>query len=90
MSKFKLKLYVTGKTAISETTITDLRRICDKALDDRYELVVIDVLKKPKLAKDNIILATPTLVKEKPLPQRRVVGDLSDKEMVLSSLGIDF
>ena len=87
MSKYMLKLYITGQTARSEQTIANLRRLCKKELNDQYELIIIDILERPQLAEDEKILATPTLIKELPLPLRRVIGDLSDTEKVL--LGLD-
>ena len=87
MSKFVLKLYVTGKTPRSERAIANLRRICDDELGGRYEMQVMDVIEHPQLAEDEKILATPTLIKEIPPPLRRIIGDLSDKEKVL--LGLD-
>ena len=87
MSKFVLKLYVTGKTPRSERAIANLRRVCDEELEGKYEMQVIDVLEHPQLAEDEKILATPTLIKEIPPPLRRIIGDLSDKEKVL--LGLD-
>lgn len=87
MSKFILKLYVTGKTARSESAIKNLREICSSGFADNYELTVVDVLESPQLAEDDKILATPTLIKTLPIPIRRIIGDLSDKEKVL--LGLD-
>ena len=87
MTKFRLKLYITGHTARSEQAIRNMEKICRGELDDKYELVVIDVLEDPQLAEDEKIIATPTLVKELPPPLRRLIGDLSDKEKVL--LGLD-
>lgn len=85
--KYVLKLYVTGQTPRTERAIANLRRLCEEELDDRYELLVIDVLDHPQLAEDERILATPTLIKQLPPPLRRVIGDLSDKDKVL--LGLD-
>ena len=87
MDKYVIKLYVTGRTARSALAITNLRRICDEELQGRYELEVIDILDRPQLAEDEKILATPTVVKELPVPIRRIIGDLSDTERVL--LGLD-
>jgi circadian clock protein KaiB len=86
LSDYILKLYVTGKTAKTETAIANLRRICDDELHGRYLLEIIDVLEHPQLAEDDKILATPTLIKRLPPPLRRVIGDLSDKHKVLLGL----
>ena len=87
MEKLLLKLYVTGHTSRSERAITNLRRICDVEFEGQYELAVVDILENPQLAEDERIIATPTLVKELPIPLRRVIGDLTDAEKVL--LGLD-
>ena len=88
MGRYMLKLYVTGQTARSHQAIANLRRICEVELGGRYEMVVIDVLERPQLAEDEKILATPTVVKELPLPMRRIIGDLSDPERVLVGLDL--
>lgn len=87
MSKYLLKLYITGQTPRSQRAIDNLRRICEGELGGQFEMVVIDVLERPQLAEDEKILATPTVVKELPAPIRRIIGDLSDTERVL--LGLD-
>lgn len=87
MSKYILKLYVTGRTPRAEVAITNLERICQDQLGGQYELIIIDVLEQPQLAEDEKILATPTLIKQLPPPLRRVIGDLSDTDKVL--LGLD-
>jgi len=85
--KYKLKLYVTGKTLKSERALAKLMRICDEDLDGTYEIVTIDLLEHPELAEDEKIIALPVVIKELPRPIRRVIGDLSDTESVL--LGLD-
>ena len=87
MTKYVIKLYVTGQTPRSLQAIANLRRICDVELGGTYEMAVIDVLERPQLAEDEKILATPTVVKELPHPIRRIIGDLSDSDRVL--LGLD-
>lgn len=86
MDKYILKMYVTGTTPNSERAIANLKRLFDDDLKVKYELIVVDVLDSPQLAEDDRILATPTLIKELPLPLRRVIGDLSDKEKVMLGL----
>jgi circadian clock protein KaiB len=85
--KYLLKLFVTGETQRSRSAISDLRNICEEELKGEYDLIVIDILKRPQLAEDERILATPTVIKELPPPIRRIIGDLSEREMVL--LGLD-
>ena len=86
LSKYVLKLYVTGSNTRAEAAIANLTRICELELHGEYELHVIDVLANPQVAEDEKILATPTLIKQLPPPLRRVIGDLSDKEKVLLGL----
>lgn len=87
--KFILKLYVTGRTINSQNAIENLNAILNEpSLKGKYELEVIDILKHPKLAEDERILATPALDKKLPPPARRVIGDLSDKEKVFSGLDL--
>jgi circadian clock protein KaiB len=87
MTKFKLRLYITGRTPQSQRAIDNLCNICDTDLTGLYEIEVIDVLENPVLAENEKILATPTLVKRLPEPVRKIIGDLSDREKVL--LGLD-
>jgi circadian clock protein KaiB len=87
MTKYKLRLYITGRTPQSQRAIDNLRRICETDLTGRYDIEVIDVLEHPALAENEKILATPTLVKRLPQPVRKIIGDLSDREKVL--LGLD-
>jgi circadian clock protein KaiB len=82
-----LRLYVTGTTSRSALAITNLKSICEEYLEGRYELEMIDLYLKPGLAKEDQIIAAPTLIKKSPLPFRRIIGDMSDKEKVL--LGLD-
>ena len=86
MNKYLLKLFITGQTIRSGRAITNLRRILEKELGTEYELIIIDVLEQPQDAEQEKILATPTLIKEFPLPVRRIIGDLSDTKQVLLGL----
>lgn len=86
LAKYLLRLFVTGASARTAPAIANLRRICDEELRGAYDLEIIDVQENPALAEDERILATPTLIKSLPLPLRRVIGDLSDKEKVLLGL----
>lgn len=89
MSKgsFVLRLFVTGRTARSDTAIRNLQQLCERELKGEYQLEVIDVLERPQLAEDEKILATPTLIKDLPPPLRRIIGDMSSSDRVL--LGLD-
>jgi circadian clock protein KaiB len=88
MNKLKLRLFITGQTPRAERALTNLHRICSEELEGKYELEIIDVLEHPQLAEEEKILATPTLIRELPLPPRRVIGDLSDRKQVLRGLDL--
>ena len=85
---YVLKLYVAGDTAASGRAISNLERICAELLEDKYAIEVIDIIRNPKLAGNDNIVAVPTLIRALPLPPRRVIGDLSDSRNVLSGLGL--
>ncbi len=85
---WELKLYVAGKTLKSVTALKNLKNYCEEHLDGRYKIEVIDLLKKPQLAEGDQILAVPTLVRKVPVPIRKIIGDLSNKEKVLVGLNI--
>jgi circadian clock protein KaiB len=87
-SQFVLRLYVTGTTARSTRAIANLRELCEEHLPDRYELQVVDVYQQPELAARERLVAVPTLVKRLPLPLRRLVGDLSNRQRVLAELDL--
>jgi circadian clock protein KaiB len=84
----RLKLFVAATSARTAPAIANLRRICDDEFAGGYELVVVDVLSEPAIAEEKKILALPTLIKEYPLPARRIIGDFSDKEKVLAGMGL--
>jgi circadian clock protein KaiB len=85
--RYVLRLYVTGMTSRSARAVTNLRTICDEYLEGRYDLEVIDIYQQPVLTKGEQIIAAPTLIKKLPLPMRRIIGDMSNRERVL--LGLD-
>ena len=85
--KYVLKLYVTGVTSRTKTALKNIKKILNEDYKGVYSLKVIDVIKQPKLAEDDKILATPTLIKILPPPVARIIGDLSNREKIL--LGLD-
>jgi circadian clock protein KaiB len=84
----ELRLYVAGQTPKSLAALSNLRRICSEYVGQRYHIEVIDLLKNPKLAQGDQIIAIPTLVRSLPQPLRRIIGDLSDTERVLVGLDL--
>jgi circadian clock protein KaiB len=85
---YVLRLYVTGMTPRSQAAIENIKAACEAHLKGRYSLEIVDIYRHPALAADEQIIAAPTLVKKLPLPLRRMVGDLSDKERVLFGLDL--
>jgi circadian clock protein KaiB len=86
--RYVLSLYVTGMAQRSAAALAAVRALCDERLAGRYDLDVIDLYQQPARARADQIIATPTLVKRRPLPLRRLVGDLSDRDRVLAGLGL--
>jgi len=86
--QYVLRLYVTGTSPASARAIEQVRALCEAHLQNRYELEVIDIYQKPALAKDEQIIATPTLIKVIPAPLRRYIGDLSKVDKVLFGLDL--
>ena len=87
-AEYVLRLFVTGATPNSSRAIANLKEICEQHLKGRYELQVVDVYQQPTIAKKEQIVALPLLIKKSPLPERRMIGDLSDTEKVLKGLEI--
>lgn len=90
MSGLVLRLYIAGRTPAAERAIRNLEQLLAEAYGDdseHYSVEVVDITERPQLAEDERILATPVVVKKLPLPVRRVVGDLSERERVL--IGLD-
>ena len=84
---YLLTLFVTGQSPRSQRAVANLRRVCEM-LPDRCELTIIDVLERPQLAEEERILATPVVIRRRPLPPRRVIGDLSDADKLVMWLDL--
>jgi circadian clock protein KaiB len=85
---WELKLYVAGQTQKSIEAFANLKKICEEHLAGKYRIEVIDLLKKPQLAKGDQIIAIPTLVRKLPEPLKKIIGDLANTERVLVGLNI--
>ena len=85
---WRLRLYVAGQTPKSLQAFANLKRICEDHLEGQYRIEVIDLIETPQLAKDDQILAIPTLVRKLPEPVRKIIGDLSNTERVLVGLNL--
>ncbi|QKG51845.1 circadian clock KaiB family protein [Hymenobacter sp. BRD67] len=86
---YEFYLYVTGATPNSTRALRNIKEICELYLPGQYILKIIDIYREPQMAQQEQIVASPTLIRHRPLPQRRLVGDLSNRATVLAVLGID-
>ena len=87
-AEFVLRLYVSGSTLKSAQAIENIRVVCEQHLKGRYNLEIIDIYQQANLARDEQIVAVPTLIKRLPLPLRRLIGDMSDLNKVLFGLDL--
>lgn len=85
---FVLRLYIAGQTPKCMRAFTNLKRICEEHLANRYRIEIIDLLQNPQLARGDQILAVPTLVRQLPEPVKKIIGDLSNTERVLVGLDL--
>jgi len=86
--RFVLRLYIAGQTPKCMHAFTNLKRICEEHLANRYQIEIIDLLENPQLARGDQILAVPTLVRQLPEPVKKIIGDLSNTERVLVGLDL--
>jgi circadian clock protein KaiB len=87
-AKVVLRLYVAGSTPQSIRAITNIKTICETYLKDRYTLGVMDLYEDNEHAHADGIMVAPTLIRQLPLPERRLFGDLSQTERVLAALDL--
>jgi circadian clock protein KaiB len=81
-----LRLYVAGQSPRSLRAFANLKSLCEEHLADRYAIEIVDLIEQPSRARNDDILAIPTLVRRRPAPSRKIIGDLSDRERVLGGL----
>ena len=81
--RYTLRLYVTGTNSHSMTAISRIKEFCEAHLKNRYDLEVVDIYQRPQLARDEQILAIPTLIRSLPDPLRQFIGDLGKLERIL-------
>jgi len=88
-AQYVLHLYVSGASPRSKRALTNVKEICEEHLKGRYDLRVVDIFQSPAQLEGDHIVAAPTLIRKKPLPVRRVIGDnLFDKDKLFSELAI--
>ena len=85
--EYVFRLYVTGASPNSARAIANTKNICEEHFRENYDLEIIDVYQQPIIARQENIIALPLLIKKYPLPERRLIGDMSDIEKVLRSIG---
>jgi circadian clock protein KaiB len=83
---WNLRLYVAGQTPKSVRALENLKRLCEEHLPGQYSIEIVDLVVNPRLAKEDQILAIPTLVRKLPDPIRKIIGDLSDTDRTLVGL----
>ena len=87
-AKYVLRLYVNGSTLKSTLAVKNIKQVCEQDLNGPYDLEIIDIRRQANLARDEQIVAVPTLIKRLPHPLRRLIGDLSDHNKVLFGLDL--
>jgi circadian clock protein KaiB len=85
--KWILRLFVTGASPNSARAVDNLTRICESHIKGRYELEVIDIYQQQEAAALEQVIALPLLIKKFPIPERRLIGNMSDTPKVLKGLG---
>jgi len=88
INHYQLRLYITGTTERSSQAIANIRSLCEEFLKGHYDLEVIDIYQQPIEAGKQQIIAAPTLVKELPVPPKRLIGNLADRDKVLVGLNL--
>ena len=85
---YNFRLFITGASPNSARAVANIRHICETYLKGNYTLEIVDVYQQQEIAEKEQLIALPLLIKKHPLPVRRLIGDLSDKQKVLMELGI--
>jgi circadian clock protein KaiB len=85
---YVLHLFVTGASLNSTRAIINIKHICEQYLPGKYSLEIIDVYQQKSVAELEQLIALPLLIKRLPLPERRMIGDMSDTNKILNGLGL--
>ena len=86
--EYVLRLYITGATPNSLRAVANIKKLCEQYLRGRYSLEIIDVYQQADIAEKEQLIALPLLIKKRPLPERRLIGDLSEFDKVVKGLGL--
>ena len=84
---YELRLYIAGSSPRSQQAVANVRKLCENSLLGNCDLKIIDVFQQPQAAKEDQIIAVPTLIKKLPRPVRIFIGDMSNKDEILRALG---
>jgi circadian clock protein KaiB len=85
--RYVLRLFVTGMSPRSTEAVAVVKRLCEEILAGNYDLEVVDLYQTPERARKEDVVAAPTLVRKAPLPERRLVGNLTNLERLRAALG---
>jgi len=83
-----LRLFIAGMSSRSVAAIHSIKKICDQHLDGQYELEIVDLYRQPARAQKDQIVAVPTLIKQMPLPLRRIIGSMADEDRLMNGLNL--
>jgi circadian clock protein KaiB len=87
--EFVFHLFITGASPNSVRAINNMKHLCEEHMPGRYELQIIDVYQQPAIAQQEQIIALPLMIRKHPLPERRLIGDMSETTKILKTLGIE-
>src|SRR6478735_4897293 len=87
--EFVFHLFITGASPNSVRAINNVKHLCEEHMAGRYELQIIDVYQQPSIAQKEQIIALPLMIRKHPLPERRLIGDMSETTKILKTLGIE-
>lgn len=87
--EFIFHLFITGASPNSVRAINNMKHLCEQHMPGRYELQIIDVYQQPAIAQQEQIIALPLMIRKHPLPERRLIGDMSETTKILKTLGIE-
>lgn len=86
--EFVLRLFVTGASPNSVKAINNIKEICELHISGKYSLEIIDIYRQDSLIKEEQVVALPLLIRKFPLPEKRLIGDMSVRDKVLKGLGL--
>lgn len=84
----RVTLYVAGDGPNSVAATTHLKRALADFPGHAIEVEIVDVVVEPDRSLRDGVLATPMLIRRAPSPERRILGNLRDRPMLLAFLGL--